>query len=77
MNIETKYPDPWEAEIETRASRFDEPTPEPNPVFVCVETCQDHGYNLVSMPRNQNQEYFGFKYKCPLSGCPNGIERHV
>lgn len=71
------YPDPWETDLIARSSQLEEATPEVNPVFVCEERCTIHNFALVSMPRNKNQDYNGLKYKCPLVGCLNGIERHI
>lgn len=46
-------------------------TPEINDVYVYADVCPEHGFNYVSMPRNEGQEC-AYTAKCPLRTCGCG-----
>lgn len=69
MTISERYPDPWTADIEVRASRFDGPTPAINDVRKTDDYCPIHMFQKISVPRDVGGLYDGPAFKCPLKSC--------
>jgi hypothetical protein len=50
---------------------IDEALPEINDCYVYADVCPDHGFNYVSMPRN-DCDVTPYTAKCPLRTCGCG-----